>query len=100
MVNSNDTTDNIEPDGKFIYWLIFSLISALILSRFAKGMCAYLFTSLAWIYLWMLFTQSWSTMERRPQEVGLIAVASLIGWAIGTFLVWKKKDWRTGFFDD
>ena len=100
MIDENDKTAvDVDTDTNLVYWLIFSFISAAIFAKFAKGACAFLFISFSWIFLWMLFTQSWSTMERHPREVGMIAVASLIGWFIGTFIFWRKRDWRNGFFE-
>lgn len=83
-----------------IPWLIGSVVIAIILARWSKGsLCAYIFWSLAWLYISILLTQTHRKFQRGPKVVCSTAVASLIGWFIGTCLVWKVRDHRVMFFD-
>lgn len=98
--NTDNDTDNIQPDPNIIFWLLFSTVSSMVFARYSKGMCTYLFLSFSWIYIWLIFTQSWSVMERSPHDIALIAAASLLGWLIGTLIVWRKKSWGACFFEN
>jgi len=82
------------------FWVLFSAVSSAIFARYSRGLCAFLFLSFAWIYIWILFTQAWATMERDPNDIAFIAVGSLVGWTIGTFFVWKSRGWNKSFFEN
>lgn len=97
--NSDGVTDDANGRFGFAFWLIFSLVFSLIFARYSRNCCEYLFSTIAWTFLWILFTQSWNTMERPPREIGMLVLAGLIGWGIGTFFVWKNRGWRNGFLD-
>jgi hypothetical protein len=101
VVMDDDAAENETMFTKqFIFLLVFSLVSAAVLAKFSRGLCAYLFTSLAWIFIWKLLIQSWNSEERSAHEVGMLAMAGLIGWAIGTFIIWRKRrGFRQGFFE-
>ena len=96
--SSNDTMI-LGLTGQFVFWLVFSFVSALIFAKYSRNLCQYLFTTMAWTYIWILFTQSWNTMERDPKDIGMLVAAGILGWGIGTSLIWKNRDWRNTFLD-
>ena len=90
--NKNETLD--------IKWIVISLIISLVLARFSKhSMCTYMYLSLAWLYIVLLVTQSWQKFERNHVQVASTTIAALIGWLIGTLIVWKTRHHSVLFFE-
>lgn len=83
-----------------IFWIIVSLVTALLLAKYSKGLCNYLFIKISWIYVTILITQVWECGEKEPKTLAYTTVASIIGWTLGTFIVWKSRSLSTGFFID
>lgn len=98
MENSTDDDETGFFTRTVIFWLIVSLITSFVFARYSKGFCAYMFASLTWIFLWVLFTQAWQMQERKPEHIAASTAASILGWAIGTFIVWKKRGYRDAFY--
>ena len=83
-----------------IPWLILSLVISIILARFAKGsMCSYLFMSMAWLYIIVLMTQSQRKMQRSGKLIVCALGATLLGWIIGTCVIWRGTCGKIGFFE-
>lgn len=99
---TQEENEETNKSGKaFIFWLLFSLISAAVLAKFSRGFCAYAFTTLSWTFIWILLIQSWNQQERQPHEIGMLILAGAIGWFIGTFLIWKTRNgFHNGFFEN
>lgn len=83
-----------------IPWLIGSFVVSIVLARWSKGSaCSYIYMSLGWLYVSILITQSQRKFQRSPKLICSNAVASLVGWFIGTCLIWKVGHHRVMFFD-
>jgi len=101
-VNSNvDENGNFTVGKTLIFWLLFSLISSAILAKFSRSLCGYLFTTFSWYFIFLLFAQSWNELniEKDPREIGLLITAGFIGWAIGTYIVWRNRGFSNLFID-
>uniref|UniRef100_A0A6C0CFQ0 Uncharacterized protein n=1 Tax=viral metagenome TaxID=1070528 RepID=A0A6C0CFQ0_9ZZZZ len=86
--------------GLDIKWIVISFIMAIVLAKFSKqSMCTYMYVSIAWLYIVILLTQSWHKFERDNKQIACTTVAALIGWLIGTLVVWKTGHHRTIFFE-
>lgn len=98
--NKKDTSfmGTMNERRTFIIWLIISIILAMIFARYSQGLCAYLFVSFAWLFIWTLATQSWSCGERVKEDVAFALFATVLGWVIGTFVVWRSVPFSRGFF--
>lgn len=83
---------------QFVAWLVFSIILSLILAKYSKGLCVYLFISFSWIFIWTLFSQAHEFDEKTKEEIAYCLFASFLGWGIGTFFIWKSRNIRNGFF--
>jgi chromate transport protein ChrA len=83
-----------------IKWVIISLAVSLVLAKFSKqSMCTYMYLSLAWLYITILVSQSWRKFERDNIQIASTTIASLIGWLIGTLVVWKTRHHHNAFFE-
>jgi hypothetical protein len=83
-----------------IKWVIISLAVSLVLAKFSKqSMCTYMYLSLAWLYITILVTQSWQKFERNNIQIASTTIASLIGWLVGTLVVWRTKHHHNAFFE-
>jgi uncharacterized Tic20 family protein len=96
MSGKNDS----DFEWMLIFWIIVSFIVSFIFAKYSKGLCNYLFFTIAWIYITILVTQVWEMGEKEPEEITYTTVASLAGWILGTFIVWKSRRLGTGFFMD
>lgn len=96
--------DFIPPPRKHskldIKWIIISLVVSLVLAKFSRqSMCTYMFLSLTWLYIVILVTQSWGKFERDHYQIAGTTIASLIGWLVGTIVVWKTRSHQSVFFE-
>lgn len=83
-----------------VRWLLFSLASAIVLSRFSRGgLCSYMFTSISWLFLWTLIAQTYEYGEENNRQTAVSVASSIVGWVIGTVLVWKIRNTQHIFFD-
>lgn len=88
--SENDVQINF---GKsLIIWMIISVIIAVIFARNSQGMCEYLFFSFAYLFIIYIITKVWKKFEFNPSEQALIIAASLGGWFLGTFIVWRGRN--------
>lgn len=99
--DSSNSSNEFKLEGAFIFWLLFSLISSAVFAKYSRSLCAYLFTTMAWLFLWTMFAQAYNEMnlERNPHQTGLLILAGAIGWIIGTFLIWRNRKPSNFFID-
>jgi CHASE2 domain-containing sensor protein len=99
-VEAESAQEEENPSGLQVKAIIISLIVSIVLSKFSKGsMCSYMLMSLFWLYLSVVISQAFSKFERGNRQIAMTACASLIGWVIGTILLWKNRDLRLLFFE-
>lgn len=98
LVSSNEEN---EKQGKIdMKWVLISVAVSIVLSRFSRNsMCTYLFLSFSWIFLAIIATQAYGKFERDNISIAATSTAALVGWIIGTTLVWKTRHIRVLFFE-
>jgi uncharacterized membrane protein HdeD (DUF308 family) len=84
----------INRDGNLIWWAIFGLITAVIFSKWTGDMRSYLFITFCWLFIVTLVTQCYGKFEREPEDVAMLTTASLIGFIIGSTLLWTTTACR------
>lgn len=87
-VSSVDRSDMINKDGRLVYWMIFSAVSSVVFAKWAKEIHVYLFLTIAWLFIWILFSQAWGMAEREPEDIAFVTGAATIGFIIGATIVW------------
>lgn len=97
--NINDT-DN-EYDEWFVFWIIFSFMFSLIFAKSGRGLYSFMFGAASWVFLWLLVAQVYEEHlgPQNYKHLAFFLLASLIGWFVGTFVIWKSKKLDVGFFE-
>lgn len=93
--------DNEESDDSIsVWWIVVSLVISIVLARFAKGsFCTYLYTTMIWVYVSILFKQKYfKSMQQGPRKMTCYIIVGLIGWSVGVALVWRSRH-RSLFFE-
>jgi len=81
-------------------WLGISIVISVMLSKFSRhSLCQYMYLSFCWIFLTVLISQSIHKFERDNKQILSSTLGALIGWVIGTVLVWKHRKLQHLFFE-
>lgn len=94
----NSFMGTMNEKRNFVIWLVISIILAMFLARYSKGLCVYLFISFSWLFIWTIATQSWTCGEKAKEDIALALFATVLGWVVGTFIVWRSVPFHRGFF--
>jgi len=106
-IKMSENNDNLESEmeEKFdtridMRWLLFSLASAIALSKFGRGgLCGYLFKSLSWLLIWTIIAQTYNVSNNNNRHMACAIASSILGWFIGTILIWRVRKINQTFFD-
>lgn len=83
-----------------VKWILISIVISIFLSKFSRySLCQYMYFSFCWVFLTVLVSQSWHKFERDNEQILMTTIAALIGWVIGTVLVWKHRHLRVLMFE-
>ena len=75
-----------------VKWILISIVISVFLSKFSRySLCQYLYFSFCWVFLTILISQSWNKFERDNEQILMTTSGAIIGWVIGTVLVWKHR---------
>lgn len=91
-------SENRLINGSLLFWVVFSAVSSAIFAKYSKGLCAYMYFSLSWLFVWLLFAQVWNYEKENRSDYLLTGGAALLGWAIGTFFIWKSRKYNQIFY--
>jgi uncharacterized membrane protein YjfL (UPF0719 family) len=83
-----------------VKWVLISIAISIALSKFSRySLCQYLYFSFCWVFLTVLVSQTWHKFERDNRQILMTTLGALIGWVIGTVLVWKHRHLRVLMFE-
>lgn len=81
-------------------WILASIVISVVLSKFSRySLCQYLYLSFCWIFLTIIVSQSYGKFERNNHQILGTTTGAIIGWVIGTVLVWKHRHVRILMFE-
>lgn len=71
--------------------VLLSMAFAIVTSRFSRqNLCQFVYFSLCWTLIIVLVTQSLGKYERDNDAIAITMASSILGWIIGTTLVWRR----------
>lgn len=83
-----------------VKWIVISIVISVVLSKFSRySLCQYLYFSFCWIFLTILVSQSYHKFERDNKQMLATTTGAIIGWVIGTILVWKNRPIKMLMFE-